>query len=108
MARVSASEIRTRAHEALAIGLRARIGQTPYALGTRLLRQGRWMLADTTTAGTIVLVEVTEDGLGGGVCVGPAATIRNTAPSSLRDAWVANQTGEGDEDPASAKTGGLR
>ena len=105
--RLPPTEIRSKVQDALGAALRA-----PQAgaleLGARTLRKGRWIIAETRTAGVLALVEVTEDGIGAGAVVGLAAVVRTAAPATLRAAWLANESGESDEDPGDAKTGGAR
>jgi len=102
--RLPTTEIRSKVHDAL--GSTLRIPQSgALELGTRLLRKGRWIIAETKTAGVLALVEVTDDGIGVGALVGPAATVRAAAPAALRAAWLANESGEADDDPEDAKGG---
>lgn len=72
------------------------------ARGSGWVRRGRWAIAETTDSGVLVACEVTGDARGLAFYVGPAAVLRSIVPRAVREAWLAEQYGESDDDPPDA------
>jgi hypothetical protein len=70
------------------------------ARGGLLLRRRRWIIADTTEPGVLVVAHLDRDGVA--MYVGPAASMRAVVPRTVRLAWLAEQYGETDDDPTDA------
>jgi hypothetical protein len=86
--------------DACAIGRNGMPRSNPLVRGPNWVRQGRWVLCDTLTAGVFIACRINAEGDGAAAYAGPAATIRNLVPAAVREAWLAGQYGETDVDPA--------